>query len=278
MKSNFKYGLLALAAFALVWAEGCQTKLAPVGVYSAPATTPNYSLIANFDGNLNTPPDPSNQTNTYLYEIGGPGNVIVAPGPWNVVNNFTGINKNGVPYETGNIAITGGGPGGLSDNACHIWGVVNDTGDGTYPAIELSATLDTTPPVTPVPAGQKSGYNMSFFSGVKFEINILSDDTATARYFYVPTTQEAAPPAGTCTATTGCYNYFGYTFTSATNGWVPISKNFTDLKTSYGIQPNPASLTGINLQEVTGLLWSEGNANGGKSVVVDFWVDDVYFY
>lgn len=177
------------------------------------------------------------------------------------------------------MTITGGGPGGPGDNACFITGFVNDKGDGTYPAIELAGLLDNSPPNFPVPTGQKSAYNAAFFSGVKFYVNIKPDDTAAARYFYVATTQEAAPPSGTCTGATGCYNYFGYTFPGPTNGWQLVTKNFqTDLVTSYGFVPSPPTFTGVNLQEVFELLWEEGDANGGKTVNVDFGVDDVYFY
>ncbi len=270
--------MLLLPAVSLVWL-GCQGKTAPTSAYPAPGTSPDYGLVANFKGNLNPTPDPTNQTNSHLYEIGAPGNVVVSPGLWSVVNNFTQTNEHGVTYEFGNMTIAGGGPDGSGDNACFVAGYVNDTADGTYPSIELQGILDVTPPHFSVPAGQVSGYNMSFFTGVQFYYNIKPDDTAAARYFYVATTQEAElSSGGTCTATTGCYNYFGYTFTSTTNGWVQFSSTFADLTTSYGFIPTPPTLTGVNLEEVMALLFEEGDANGGKSVNVDFGVDDIYFY
>lgn len=273
--------VLLLPMVSVVW-WGCQTKVAPVGAYPAPNNSPNYSLVTNFKGNFNPTPEPTNQTNSHLLEVQPNGNlsVVNSPGIWSVVNNFTGLNQHGVPYENGSMVITGGGPNGAGDNALFVTGYVNDTADGTYPGIELEGLLDNNPPSFNVPSGQKSAYNASFFSGVQFYINIKPDDTAAARYFYVATTQESAPPAGTCigTASAACYNYFGYTFAGPTAGWSQFSSSFTKLSLSYGQVPNPASLTGVNLEEVQYLLWEEGDANGGKSVNVDFAVDDVYFY
>jgi hypothetical protein len=275
MKSNFRkirgLTLLLIPALMLV-AVGCN-QIPGVGTYPAPNTSPNYSLIANFDGNLNS--QPVNQTNSYLFELGAPGNKVVAPGTFSVVNNFTGINGNGVPYENAIMNITSGGAIG---NGCFVTGFVNDTGNGTYPSVVLAATLDTSPPSFPVPAGQKSGYNASFFSGIKFYLNCKTDDNCAARNFYFATTQEAAAGnGGTCTAGNQCYNYFGYAYAN-TSGWQLVSLNFSQMTTSYGLVPTPPTLTGVNLEELYQLMWQEGDQNGGKSVNVDFAVDEVYFF
>ena len=264
MRSNFKYAITGLPIALLLLAVGCQTKFTPVGSYSAPVTTPNYTLICNFDGNLNTPPDPKDQTNRFLFEVGGPNNRVNLPGNWMEVNNFPG-------YETGSGKVDIPGANG-TPNAYHVIGAIDDVGNGQYPAVELNGYLDS---ASPYP---KSAYNISFFTGVKFWINITNKDTATFREFFVTTVQEAAPPLGTCKALSGCYNYFGYQFPGPTNGWKPYSFDFTSLITSFGVTPIPPTFTGENLQEVLGLLWEESRQNTAGHSDVDFWVDEVYFY
>jgi hypothetical protein len=246
-------------------AAGCNTKVAPVGTYPAPATSGSNSLVANFEGNQDPTPEPTNQTNAHLFELGVPNDVVVSPGLWNVINNFPA-------NEAAIMTIKGPGASGTA-LACNISGSVTDQGNGAYPAIELEGYMDASSPFP------YKAYNAGFFTGVQFYINIASDDTALVRYFYVPTTQEAEPPDGSCTQTTGCYNYFGYTFHAPTNGWV--QENFTfknNLGTSYGVEPVPPTLTGINLQQVLGLLWEEGRANTIGVSKVDFSVDEIYFY
>jgi hypothetical protein len=232
----------------------------------APNSTPNYTLVCNFDNGAWLGTGSAN-TSSNLYEVGVAGNIVQAAGTWGIINNFP-ANENA--FMT---VVTGGANG--TPQAAHISGAVTDLGDGTYPSIAFEGYLDT------ASGAPHNAYNMSFFTGVKFYINFTSSDTTTSRFFYIPTTQEAKSPQGDCTAATGCYNYFGYTFpTASTNGWVQYSFNFaTDLApTPYGIQPNPATFTGVNLQQVLGLLWQVGRQNAAGTSNVDFYVDEVYFY
>ncbi len=263
MKPSFKtlWGGTILVCLVALW--GCQSQVPPLTAYSAPNATPDYTLVCNFDtAGLG---GSSATTSANLYEVGEPGNVVQTPGSWAIINNFPA-------NENANMIIASGGANG-TPQAAHISGAVTDLGDGTYPSIGFEGYLDT------ASGALHNAYNISFFSGVKFYANFTSADTTPSRFFYVPTTQEAKSPQGDCTAATGCYNYFGYTFPAgSTNGWQLYSFKFSDLKVSYGVQPSPSSFTGINLTQVLGLLWQVGRQNSAGTSNVDFWVDEVYFY
>ncbi len=263
--------VLAMAA-----AVGCQSR-APIattyavsgtptpGAYPAPNNTFDYTLVSNFEGNKNPTPEPTHGVSTHLFETGVSGNVVQEPGWWGPVNNFPTL-------ENCVMTIGPSGANGTA-NACHLTGSVHDNGDGTYPSVTLSGYLDVSNPPP------YKSYHAGFFTGVKFYLNITNADTATDRHFYIPTTQEQVPPVGTCTAGSKCYNYFGYTFTSPTNGWVLVTKKFTDLApTPYGLIPTPPTLTGVNLDQVLSLSFAEGRANTAGDSNIDFWVDEVYFF
>jgi len=255
---------LILPLAAAFWV-GCQSKTVPVGAYQAPSSLPNYYLVSNFEGNLNPTPEPTNAVNSHLFETGVSGNVVQEPGLWAPINNFPTL-------ENCIMTITGPGANGTA-LACHLSGSVTDNADGTYPSVALIGYLDISNP-PPYKA-----YHAGFFTGVKFYLNITAADTATSRYFYVPTTQEQVPPVGTCTAGTKCYNYFGFAFTAPTNGWKAESFDFTSLvPTPYGQIPSPPTLTGVNLDQVLGLEFAEGRANSKGVANIDFWMDEVYFY
>ena len=250
---------------AAVIAVGCQTSVPPIGAYPPPSTAPNYSLINNFEGNFNS--QPSTLTNSNLFELTTTGNVINSPGGWTVPNN--------VPAdEAATMTIQGPGAAGTAF-ACYVSGAVTDFGNLVYPQILLEGVVDANPPKT------YNGYDGAFWSGVKFYINILPDDTATYRYFNIPTTQEAtslAFLAGKCVGTT-CYNYFGAALTGPTNGWQQISLNFsqmTNIATNF--QTTPPTFTGVNLQQILAVQWVEGRNNVVGHSVVDFAVDEVYFF
>jgi hypothetical protein len=264
MKLSFKkLWLLAPLAGVLI-AVGCQTSVPPIGVYPAPSTAPNFSLANNFDGNFNS--QPSTFTNTNLFELNSPNNVIGSPGAWSAPNNFPA-------NEAATMTIAGPGAAGTA-LACYISGAVTDTGNAAYPDIELDGHLDANPPTT------YNAYDGAFFSGVKFYINIKSDDTATYRYFKVSTTQEAeASVGGTCTAGTSCFNYFGSALTGPTNGWQQITLTFSQLTNiATNFQTTPPTFTGVNLQQILFLDWVEGRNNVAGASNVDFGVDEVYFF
>jgi hypothetical protein len=248
-------------------------------VAGAPASQPPNGPITNSPGAAYTiactpavpvtnSPVTTYSVNPNLFEIGTAGNTIVSPGQWMVPS-----------YQSAIMTLEGPGANG-TPWAAHVHGCLEDLGNGVYPSIELAGALDATPPAFSVPPGQKSAYNMSFFSGIKFYMNIASDDTAKARYFYVNTTQESPSSAnGTCAAASGCYNYFGYTFPGQTTGWQAFSFNWSQLTVqSYGFQPTPSTLSGVNLEEVLQLIWEESNSNTNFTANIDFWVDEVYFY
>jgi hypothetical protein len=192
--------------------------------------------------------------------------VIQAPGAWSAPNNFPA-------NEAATMTIKGPGAAGTA-LGCFISGAVTDTGNAAYPDIELDGHLDANPPP---PYG---AYDGAYFSGVKFYINILPDDTATYRYFKVSTTQEAeASAGGTCTAGTICYNYFGYSLTGPTSGWQQISLQFTQLTNiATNFQTVPPTFTGVNLQQILFLDFVEGRNNVVGTSNVDFGVDEVYFF
>jgi len=264
MKLSFKnLWLLAPIATTLV-VVGCQTSVPPIGAYPAPATAPNYSLVNNFDGNFNS--QPATFSNTNLFEINSPNNVIGSPGAWSAPNNF-------LANEAATMTIKGPGAAGTA-MACYISGAVTDTGNAAYPDIELDGHLDANPPTT------YNAYDAAFWSGVKFYVNILPDDTATYRYFKISTTQEAeASVGGTCTAGPSCYNYFGYALTGPTSGWQQITLTFTQLNNiATNFQTTPPTFTGVNLQQFLFLDFVEGRNNVPGTSNVDFGVDEVYFF
>jgi hypothetical protein len=267
MKLNFKYFLLAVPAAAAVIVVGCQTSVPPIGAYPAPATAPRYSLVNNFEGNFNS--QPSTFTNTYLYEIYPPGNIVQSPGSWTAPNNNT-------TYETETMTIEGPGADGTA-LACHITGTVTDPADGkTYPQILLIGSLDASPPK------KYNAYDGSFWSGVEFYVNIAPDDTTTYRYINIPTTQEAPSTsfgAGTCNAGRTCYNYFGYSLSGLAPGWQKVYVSFSQMTNiSTNFQSTPPTFTGVNLQQIIALQWVEGRNNVKGTSTADFWVDEVYFF
>lgn len=280
MRSNFKLLFFLLPAAALIWL-GCQNRIPSAittsvtgtptpGAYPAPSSNPNRTLIANFEGNTAPTPEPTNVTNSKLFELGGLNNTIGSPGGWNVTNNFP-LYENGILLIESTFLAPGGTNG--TSLACHLSGAVTDTGNGTYPSLSLDGFIDT---ASPLP---KNAYNAGFFTGIKFMMNISPADTSTDRHFFIPTLQEAPPPQGICGAGSACYNFFGFTFTSGTNGWKQFTFNFTDLTpTPYGLIPTPPTFTGVNLQEVLWLRWQSGRANTAGTSTVDFWVDEVQFY
>lgn len=263
-------GLMALAlmGFAVLLGAACNSKTVPVGAYAPPSSQFNYTLVSNFEGNLNPTPEPTHGVNSHLFETGVPGNVVQEAGWWTPVNNFPTL-------ENCIMTIQAPGANGTA-LSCHMSGGVTDMGDGTYPSVSIIAYLDVSNP-PPYKA-----YHAGFFTGVKFYLNITKLDTATDRHFYIPTTQEQVPPVGTCTAGTKCYNYFGTPtgwLPNGTNGWTQFTYNFTDLApTPYGLIPSPSTLTGVNLDQVLGLEFAEGRANSKGTANIDLWVDEVYFY
>jgi len=267
MKLNFKQLWLLSPLAVVLIVVGCQTSVPPIGAYPAPANSPQYSLVNNFDGNFDS--QPSTFTNSNLFELNSPNDLIGSPGTWTAPNNSA-------PYASESLTIKGPGAAGTA-NGCFVTGTVTDPGDGkTYPQILLIGGLDANPPIT------YNAYDGAFWSGVKFYINILPDDTATYRYFNVPTTQEATalafPGQGKCAGST-CYNYFGYQLSGPTNGWQQITVNFSQMSNiATNFQTTPPTFTGVNLQQIIALQWVEGRNNVAGTSNVDFGVDEVYFF
>ena len=265
MRSNFKFIVLALPVLAALWL-GCQSKTVPVGVYAPPGNGfPDYTLVSNFDGNLNPTPEPGNFINAHLLEAGVTGNIVKEPGVWLAINNFTN-------NEACTMTIMGPGANGTA-NACHMTGYLTDNADGSYPSAAIMGFPDISYPPP------YKGYHADYFKGVKFYLNITPQDTAIDRYFYIQTTQEQVPPVGTCTAGKQCYNYFGHTYTAPTNGWQLQTFDFTQLAPGpYGFQPTPLTLTGVNLEQIIGLEFAESMQNSKGTANLDLWFDEIYFY
>ena len=279
MKSYSKI-LFLLSAGALAWV-GCDPKTVPVGAYSAPVSTPDQTLVVNFDVMPPGVPILQNATgpitdtsgyavtmfpvNAFLFESQVPGNVLQYPGKVQVVNNFTA-------YENSVLSIERGGAHN-TPFASHVVGVVNDPGISKFPAVDYQV---------PMESGEK--YNMSFFTGVQFYFKTSLADSAGKRVFEIPTLQTQTSPAGNCdNSTSKCYDHFSTPLSGTNGSWQPYSIKFTDMTRGGFGWPmvGPQTLSGVNLQQVLWLQWEEGNNNilspaGGT--IIDFWVDEVQFF
>ncbi len=275
MKSCFNLFFLLALSCAALWA-GCEAKVAPVGAYSAPATTADRTVVVDFNSVPSTLPS-SQPPSGPLTDINGfpvsfypinpllfepiPGNQLQFPGSVQVVNNFS-------IYE--NAVLDFEGPGANNSLwAAHISGAVTDLSNNVFPAVDFQ-----------IPMESGSKYDMSFFTGVNFYYKTSAADKVLKRVFQIPTLQTQAPPAGNCDNSTGkCYDHFTLTLPSTNGSWRKFSVKFTDLtRGGFGWPMNPPNLTGENLKEVLWLQWEESNANIAGIAGVDFWVDEVQFF
>ena len=239
----------------------CNTKVPPTNAYSAPNTTPNYNLVANFDA----PPGGSVSINPNLFEVGAPGNQVIHPGGVTLVNTFPAS----IPFALGTLISPGSDGTGF---AFRTFANLNDPGNGSYPEVDVEARLE---------SGNE--YNMSFFTGVKFYLNVAGDDTAGKRIFEIPTYQtQAVQGGGGCDNSSGkCYDHFFVPYSSTNGKWALVSHAFTDFQRQgfgWPFVPGPQNLAGNNLTQVLWLMWAENNNNVQGNVIVDFSIDDVEFY
>lgn len=227
-------------------------------VYPAPTLVPNRTLVANFSSG-------SVSINPELMELSNPpGYVLKTPGAVTAVNNFPS-----------NILLTFGGvqAGGVngSPNAFRVQGTLMDTGNATYPAIELEATME-----------NGNEYDGSFFTGVQFYLKIAADDNTTKRDFSIPVYQTQGTPQGGCVGGNagGCYDNFTTDLSAGTAGqWEFFKVPFSSLVQAYaGVVTNPPTFTGANLQQMLWLQWEESRNNTAGTSNIDYWVDDIQFY
>lgn len=207
---------------------------------------------------------------------------VVVPAEQKVIGNFDdgSTNMNPKLYGSGSgtwSAFTYGGntinsqfvvSGGANGTpmAAHIFGTLNNKGDGTYPAFTLSGKL------------KASGYyDASPFTGFRFYYKCPATDTASTRrlsFAIAPTVPTSA--GGTCAD--NCYNHFGADL-SVTGDWAQKSYNFTDLKrgAGWGSAVLPPDLVD-HLKEVIDIEWSHNSQNIAGTCNIDYWVDEVEFF
>jgi hypothetical protein len=174
--------------------------------------------------------------------------------------SVTLINVTGAPAAPP-FVLTGGVGAGGSQGAAHVHGTVSDvSATASTPSWHLTATLD--------PNSGK--YDASAFRGVKFYYKVGAADDVTSRTFTVMLTS------------TGNGTDFSMPIVNVGTEWRECDMQF-DLMTrpgwAYSGSPlTPPNLSGVNLQNMTGLMWAESR-NGLYGVSnVDFWVDSVSFY
>jgi len=294
MKLNFKIiGAAPLVLAAVIWA-GCDTKMAPLGIY--PIGGNDVTLLANFDAGTAA-------MNPFLYEVGKvpphitnpePGGVQFRSFPVPVTVGLTPVTINGVVYNSGAIMPT-------DDTCCAT--VEAPGANGSAYALHVTSWIDDpeNPLYPPGPGNFDSvfirawpnfngSYNASFFTGIQFYLKVSSRDTAPVKLFQVPIDQTHGIPApGICQNTTPpidpnwpwthCWDHFGYDYSSVPRDrWILIKKDFADLhQQGYGSPAIPPSLTD-HLDKILYLMWVEGNAAQAGLFTVDFSVDDIRFY
>ncbi len=284
-------GSLALAFMTFFFFQGCTSSVPTVSSVVPPALP--VDIISNFhEGSLLVNPALTNGTGGYFTgEVTGG-----VAGHTNMINGSLNPIILVPRPDTGQYAV-------------HIYGEQTDTNPTEYPAIELWCFLRNNPndPTDPYI------YDLSQFpTGIQFDINILPDDTNTARWFQVgitANTPAGADPAGICPPpySANCYNYFNFNLPSgSTSGWKHMTLPFSSMKIRFsptgsdGLTTQalsaPAILYGqpvsVNGQPVASfenlglfLLWQFSNGGPspppgapGVSTYTDFWVDNVQFY
>jgi hypothetical protein len=174
-------------------------------------------------------------------------------------------------------------PGADNTNQC-VWldgpVVTPAAPNNNYQAIQFLMTPESAG--TTLNGSPVTVYNASLFSGVKFYLKVMDDDTAAVRSFSIPVLQTSNPPNGTCSpnaTSNACYNNFEYVYGTTGNAWQLVSLPFVSLtRQNYGSAVTPPTLSGVNLQQIVSLQWSEGGNNIPGTVNVDFYVDQVQFF
>lgn len=159
-------------------------------------------------------------------------------------------------------------PGGANGTgmAAHIFGVLVNKGDGSYPAFRLTGKL-------------KMGgyYDASSFDGVRFYYKCPSDDKSVNRRFSIPIAA-TVPTSDGGTCVDGCYNHFEKDL-SPTDGWVQVKAPFKDLQRQpyWGSPVTPPEFID-HLKEIVNIEWDHDAANTKGKYNIDYWVDEVEFY
>ncbi len=243
---------------ALVW-TGCNTQY-PSSYLSS--TGPNPSMVVNFESGLIINPS--------LAEANRLGNHVQTVGA---------INGNGSPNVTPLIVAPG------ANNTAHcVWingSVFTPSTGNNYQAIQFGIPIESAG-VT-LNGAPVSVYDASLFTGIKFYLKVMNDDTAVVRSFSIPVLQTSIPPNGTCNqsaASNACYNGFAYAYGVTGGNWQLVSLPFSSMtRGNYGAAIVPPTLSGANLQQIVGLQWSEGGNNlPNTTVKVDFYVDEIQFF
>ena len=256
MKSGFKLFLPLAGLGALVWA-GCETQLPT----SYSHLNSIGSVVIDFESGLGVNPN--------LAEANRPNNRVQLPGVASLAQ------PSSIIYGSGAMALVS--PGALNTSNCfHVFGKVIDTGNNTYPALQIQIPLEKS-------ASVSAFYDAGFFHGVKFDIKVMGDDNAGSRKFSIPVAQTQPPSAGgNCNpnaASNACYNDFTMSYPNTNGNWVLTSADFsTFTRGNYGSSISPTALSGSNLQQILMLTWMEGNLNVAGTVNVDFYIDEVQFY
>jgi hypothetical protein len=201
----------------------------------------DQKIIGNFD-------DGSTKMNPKLFGSNS--------GTW---TNFTyGGNTINSPF------VVAGGANG-TPMGVHIFGTLNNKGDGTYPAFTVQGKL------------KESGYfDASPFSGVRFYYKCPGADKAPARRFAI-TIAPTLPSSNGGTCATDCYNHFGADLSMG--DWSRMSYAFTDLKrqSGWGSAVLPPELN-EHLKEFVGFEWAHNAGNTAGSYAIDYWLDEVEFF
>jgi len=257
MKSNSKIILPVLAALGVMGWVGCNTAY-PTNYLST--SGPSAATVLDFESG----------TGVYatLAEANRPGNLVILPGAAMVINPTAG-------YGSGAGALVS--PGANGTNFCyHISGSVTDTGNASYPSLQLQIPLEKSASVT-------AYYDAELFTGVKFYLKVMGTDNAGKRIFSIPVAQTEPPSSGgDCSPSASpnaCYNDFFVNYSSTSGAWQPFSSSFSSFtRGAYGSTITPTTLSGLNLRQILYLDWSESNNNVAGNIIIDFYVDEIQFY
>ncbi len=257
MRSTSKFFLPALGALAVLGWVGCNT-VYPTNYLSTGG--PSAATAIDFESGTGVNPT--------LAEANRPGNQVILPGAAMVINPTSG-------YGTGSGALAS--PGANGTGFCyHVSGAVTDTGNATYPSLQLQIPLEKSPSVT-------AYYDAQLFTGVKFYLKVMGTDNAGKRVFSIPVAQTEPPSAGgdcnLSAPSNACYNDFVVNYASTGGVWQSTTAPFaTFTRGAYGAAISPTTLSGLNLQQILYLDWAESNNNVPGNLTIDFYVDEVQFY
>jgi hypothetical protein len=163
------------------------------------------------------------------------------------------------------------GPEGSGSFGYRMYGTLTDLGDATFEELDLCAYPE-----------NEAFYDARNFTGVQFYLKIWDDDTSIQRHFAIPVFQTIATAGGGgCTSGPRlCYDHFATDVSGGTNGqWEFFRFNFSDLKQlTNGAIPNPATLSGTNLQQIMWLQWSGSRNNKPGTSLVDMSVAQISFF